>query len=528
MGGFNPLQWGTDPTQFNPPAPDPNQPADFSGQPVTSNMGSFASGAAPATFTGGAPPAGTADLENQIGPAQQNLGNALQNQQQPQGQPGQGQAPNFQDPLGPMISDLVSRHQQLMQQTQPPSTGSPVKNMLRNFFQGAGSAMMHDAGLPDPNLQRLQLEQQITSLSNARSLYMDRQAEAASRQMQLQMMNTPASPELASAIGMPQLAGTVIPPAYLPVISNENRGREAAQIAAQQRQDQLDQNKITLPPTVITKAAASAAGYPELEGKSLTTPQDYATFEKLSQARGLQRFDTGQDGQGQGRGIWILDRAGNPVQQISPISESKRALQAMAPPKPLADANKPVIGFDSEGNQVLTSGTNAQQLGLSETRDVGQAEAEKVTNARSLLPVFNNSNPADRGAMQLAQDLDRQGKLGPLASRYQEFMAGTYGKGDPEVEELRTKMGLLATGLMQVHVGARGSAQMLEHFEDMANAKKMDGPTLLSGLNAENNYVTRKAMIPKNSRFNTGIGNTGAGNTQTGGGFNWSALPQVK
>ena len=80
-------------------------------------------------------------------------------------------------------------------------------------------------------------------------------------------------------------------------------------------------------------------------------------------------------------------------------------------------------------------------------------------------------------------------------------MAGTLGKGDPEVEELRTKMGLLATGLMQVHVGARGSAQMLEHFEDMANAKKMDGPTLLSGLNAENNYVTRKAMIPKTSSW---------------------------
>ena len=136
------------------------------------------------SLAGGAPQPGTADLENQIGPAQQNLGNALQNQQA-QGQPGQQpgqQGGQFQDPLGPMISDLVSRHQQLMQQTQPPSPGSPVKNLLRNFFQGAGNAMMVDARLPSPNMQRLQLEQQITSLSNARSLYMDRQAEAASRQ----------------------------------------------------------------------------------------------------------------------------------------------------------------------------------------------------------------------------------------------------------------------------------------------------------------------------------------------------------
>jgi hypothetical protein len=232
------------------PPPDPNPPADFSsfGPPITSSsMGSFASGAAPATFTGGAPQPGTADLENQIGPAQQNLGNALQNQQtQPGQQPGQGQPPNFQDPLGPMIQDLVTRHQQLMAQQQPPSPGSPVKNLLRNFFTGAGNAMMVDAGLPSPNMQRLQLEQQITSLSQARSLYLDRQAEAASRQMQLQMMSTPLTMEQAHAIGHPELANQVVPPALLPVISSQDRGAQAAQINAQQRQDALDQNTPTI------------------------------------------------------------------------------------------------------------------------------------------------------------------------------------------------------------------------------------------------------------------------------------------
>jgi hypothetical protein len=520
MGGFSPLDWGSDPTQ---PQPAPvNQPADVS------SMGSFPSGAAPATFTGG-PPAGTQDLENQIGPAQQNLGNALQNQQA-QGQTGQQpgqQGGQFQDPLGPMISDLVSRHQQLMQQTQPPSTGSPVKNMLRNFFQGAGSAMMVDAGLPSPNMQRLQLEQQITSLSNARSLYMDRQAEAASRQMQLQMMSTPLTMDQARAIGHPELANQVVPPALLPVISSQDRGAEAARINAQQRQDALDQNTPTIQMPLDANTAKLLSIPNQFVGKNLSAA-DWKLIDSRSAALGYQKFDTGQDGQGPGRGIWMVDRSGQPVHQMSTISESKRALQAMAPPKPLADANKPVIGFDTDGNQVLTSGTNAQQLGLSEIRDVGQGEAEKVTNARSLLSVFNNPNPNDRGLIQLAQDLDRKGKLGPIASRYQEFMAGTVGQGDPEVEELRTKMGLATTGLMQVHVGARGSAAMMEHFEDLANAKKMDGPTLLSGLNAENNYVTRKAMVPKTSRFNTGIGNTGTGNTQTGGGFNWSALPQVK
>ena len=92
------------------------------------------------------------------------------------------------------------------------------------------------------------------------------------------------------------------------------------------------------------------------------------------------------------------------------------------------------------------------------------AKCGRIIEIGEVFVKFNNPNPNDLGAIQLAQDLARQGKLGPLASRYQEFMAGTYGKGDPEVEELRTKMGLLATGLMQVHVGARGSAQMLDRF----------------------------------------------------------------
>jgi hypothetical protein len=145
MGGFNPLAWGSDPTQFNPPAPDPtqNQPANV-GRAVTNNMGSFAGG----------PPAGTQDLENLVNPSTQNLGNALQNQQQtPQGQPGQqpgqGQAPNFADPLAGMISDLSARHAQLMQQTQQP-TGGPVKRLLSNFFAGAGSAMMRARDCPTP------------------------------------------------------------------------------------------------------------------------------------------------------------------------------------------------------------------------------------------------------------------------------------------------------------------------------------------------------------------------------------------
>jgi hypothetical protein len=284
-----------------------------------------------------------------------------------------------------------------------------------------------------PGVQRQQLENQIGMLTNARSLYLDRQAEAASRQMQQQMMNTPASPELASAIGTPQLAGTVIPPAYLPVISNENRGREAAQIAAQQRQDQLDQNKITLPPTVITKAAASAGGYPELEGKSLTTAQDYATFEKLSQARGLQKFDTGRDGQGQGRGIWILDRAGNPVQQISAISEANRATKLATMGAGQVYALPP-----GATNPVLTTMGAAQANGMQIVRPATAADNEKTIAAH------------DKAYVQPAEQVEKSYQM--MNQAYNEYQgAAAQGKDLPTGAQSNANTeGELSTGGLQL------------------------------------------------------------------------------
>jgi len=44
---------------------------------------------------------------------------------------------------------------------------------------------------------------------------------------------------------------------------------------------------------------------------------------------------------------------------------------------------------------------------------------------------------------------------------------------------------------------------MLEHFEDLANQKKLDGPTLKSAFNSEVNYVTDRAMDPNPPNWNT-------------------------
>ena len=122
-------------------------------------------------------------------------------------------------------------------------------------------------------------------------------------------------------------------------------------------------------------------------------------------------------------------------------------------------------------------------------------------------PMSPAKNADQMGALQLIDDLDKRGKLGVVASRWNDFMAGNVGAGDPEMEALRVKMGLSTTLLMNVHVGQRGGSYMMEHFEDLANAGKMNAQTLKSGVRSELDYVRDRAMLP-----------SGGGNVSTTGG----------
>lgn len=175
-----------------------------------------------------------------------------------------------------------------------------------------------------------------------------------------------------------------------------------------------------------------------------------------------------------------------------------------------------VVGTDPKsGRQVMLPVGQAQQMGVANPMKADADMVNKALAARHWLNLANKQAdpkaPGDEmGIMQLVDKLDSEGKLGPLASRWNEFMTGKVGAGDPDVAALRAKMGLSSTLLMQAHVGSRGSAQMLEHFEDLANQKKLDGPTLKAALGAEVNYVEDKAMDPNPPDYSKGRGGKAA------------------
>ena len=192
----------------------------------------------------------------------------------------------------------------------------------------------------------------------------------------------------------------------------------------------------------------------------------------------------------------------------------------------IAKGEKPVVGVDANNHQVLVPAGDVNKYGLTQVREVGQAENEKITNARGLMTVFSNVDPDDQGLIQLAQKLSDEGKLGPVASNLQNWLnkggsVATFdAAGDSDVQRLFTKLGLSTTGLMQVHVGARGSAQMLEHFQDLADAKKLSPQAFMAALDVENKYIRMKAMLPGQEK--------GAGTTSNGSTANSVGTPQFR
>ena len=190
----------------------------------------------------------------------------------------------------------------------------------------------------------------------------------------------------------------------------------------------------------------------------------------------------------------------------------------------------PVIGQDAQGNDVLVPKSQADDMALKNPMKAGEQEVGKAQAARHWIPLAtaqgDPKDPSTMGILPLIDKLDTEGKLGVVASRWNDFLAGKVGSADPDVAALRAKMGLSTTLLMNAHVGSRGGSYMLEHFQDLADSGKMDAPTLKSGVKSELNYIEGRAMLPKTA--STAQQQTQQGGAQTGGSGKTVSLAAAK
>lgn len=193
------------------------------------------------------------------------------------------------------------------------------------------------------------------------------------------------------------------------------------------------------------------------------------------------------------------------------VAESKRMFGEMHRPPVTNNISKEkedrtvVYGTEPQtGRTILVPVEEAKSLGLTGVMAAPTADVSKALSARQWLPLAEaqGQEPDQMGVLQIVDELDKRGLLGPVASRWNDFLVGKFGGGtgnqenDRLIEALRTKLGLSQTLLMNLHVGSRGGAYMLEHFEDLANAKKLNANILRTGIRSELNYAKDRAMIP--------------------------------
>ena len=171
-----------------------------------------------------------------------------------------------------------------------------------------------------------------------------------------------------------------------------------------------------------------------------------------------------------------------------------------------AKSMKWVMGTDSKGNTVALPLGQAQSQNLQNLAELPSTELKDMFNARHAVKlatqVGDPKAPETMGTLQLMDSLEKDGKLGIAASRMNKFLTRGLGSepgDDPRIAALLNKGDLFTTGIMLAHFGASGgrSPKMLQHFVEMADTGKMDGPTLKAGTKALVNYMQDRAMMPQ-------------------------------
>lgn len=187
------------------------------------------------------------------------------------------------------------------------------------------------------------------------------------------------------------------------------------------------------------------------------------------------------------------EKASNTKTQQDFTNEQKRASQQTredaAAEKKAKEGEEWVTGEDESGKTIMVPKSQAKELGLKNLAKADNDTVNKTLAARHVEPLLYSTDPNNPGIMQMIDKLDKEGKLGPLASRWNDFMARTWGADNPDYAALRARLDLATTKLMQAHVGSRGGSFMLEHFEHLADAKKMGAANLRAGIDQEIRYV---------------------------------------
>ncbi len=166
-------------------------------------------------------------------------------------------------------------------------------------------------------------------------------------------------------------------------------------------------------------------------------------------------------------------------------------------PKPVA--NTPGLLYSPKEGYTVDVG-DGKRIKLT-SEQVKEANLEyKTQTPTNDIKVMVQSAPQVLALVDRADSLiDRQiEQLGPLKSRWAEFWSGKVGMPNPQFRQLMTDVDLLSTRLMKMHVGARGSVDMMKHFQNILAAGHQSPENLKAAINEIKDYANEIKDTPIN------------------------------
>ena len=153
----------------------------------------------------------------------------------------------------------------------------------------------------------------------------------------------------------------------------------------------------------------------------------------------------------------------------------------------------PGVYFDKKSRQyMMNTQTGPVALTSAQTKQLGlEYKEEAPTND---IKNMQQSVPGVLALIKQVRDNLDKVSSGPVASRYNEFMAGKIGAPNEDYTKLRTATNLLYTKLMKMHVGSRGSEYMMGHFKDLLDSGKQSPENLKAAMDEMETYANETAQ----------------------------------
>lgn len=377
-------------------------------------------------------------------------------------------------------SDLSDTPEQAPQSPQSPQVNPAqqaqrsgrVKSLLTNYFQSVGENL---GMVPSPERQ----------FEKAKVEHLKAQTGMIQQQQKQLVDSVPMTMPDGSTIHVP--AATM--QKLLPAIIKAQQADKTTSINQQDKEfnEYLAANRLGI--QVTRDPATGKLTHRNLTKEELSAPAQANM--NLAEARAKALKDAPLKDQGiidiGPRRVLVNKHTGDILKDIGEAPAYRAGIDRARAFSKFRAENTPFSTFDNEHNLVTTNAAVAIANGYpaaSVWNTVFGPTGSTKTQGQAAGAVMGHIDEYK----QAIRNLQAKGQLGAVQGRLNDFLTSGYGGDDPDIANFVTTTGLLRSGAVRAHFGAKGGAQILDSFHHMLNTGQ-EADALIGSVDAIGNFL---------------------------------------